>query len=61
VIFPGRFEEEKWRPVLEAMVAVAASLKRLSKRHREHEVLATKVTKKHKEESSLCDLGVLCG
>jgi len=26
VIFPGRFAEEKWRPVLEAMVAVAASL-----------------------------------
>ena len=26
VIFPGRFEEEKWRRVLEAMVAVAASL-----------------------------------
>ena len=26
VIFPGRFADEKWRPVLEAMVAVAASL-----------------------------------
>ena len=26
VIFPGRFEEEKWGRVLEAMVAVAASL-----------------------------------
>jgi len=26
MIFPGRFTEEKWRPVLEAMVAVAASL-----------------------------------
>ena len=26
VIFPGRFEEEKWRRVLEALVAVAASL-----------------------------------
>ena len=26
VIFPGRFAEEKWRPVLEAMVAVATSL-----------------------------------
>jgi hypothetical protein len=26
VIFPGRFAEEKWRPVLEAMVTVAASL-----------------------------------
>ena len=26
VIFPGRSAEEKWRPVLEAMVAVAASL-----------------------------------
>ena len=26
VIFPGRFEEEKWRRVLDAMAAVAASL-----------------------------------
>jgi hypothetical protein len=26
VIFPGRFEEEKWRRVLEAMASVAASL-----------------------------------
>jgi hypothetical protein len=26
VIFPGRFEEDKWRRVLEAMVAVAVSL-----------------------------------
>jgi hypothetical protein len=26
VIFPGRFTEEKWRPVLEAMSTVAASL-----------------------------------
>ena len=26
MIFPGRFEEEKWRPVLEAMAAVASSL-----------------------------------
>ena len=26
VFFPGRFEEEKWRPVLEAMRTVAASL-----------------------------------
>ena len=26
VIFPGRFTEEKWRPVLEAMNTVAASL-----------------------------------
>lgn len=26
VIFPGRFEEVKWRPVLEAMTTVAASL-----------------------------------
>ena len=26
VIFPGRFAEEKWRPVLEAMSTVAASL-----------------------------------
>lgn len=26
VIFPGRFKEEKWRPVLEAMTTVAASL-----------------------------------
>jgi hypothetical protein len=26
VMFPGRFSEEKWRPVLEAMQTVAASL-----------------------------------
>lgn len=26
MIFPGRFEEKKWRPVLEAMEAVASSL-----------------------------------
>jgi hypothetical protein len=26
VIFPGTFSEEKWRPVLEAMRTVAASL-----------------------------------
>ena len=26
VIFPGRFEDAKWRPVLEAMTTVAASL-----------------------------------
>jgi hypothetical protein len=26
IIFPGRFEEARWRPVLEAMTTVAASL-----------------------------------
>ena len=26
MIFPGRFEDDKWRPVLDAMSAIASSL-----------------------------------